>query len=188
MAFPGLHCHMQFGGRAGLILRDGRRHEQSIAVSLGSGGSRRAPSLQGWKLEVSDQRAGGFSRAKTWGVRWKQGPCPVSKAEGVEGGWHHVGAMCPTACMHGTYPRPPKWQELPFGPIVSFDEEESSNHDEDPDCQVNDVEHVVQPHRVLYSHGHDDGDNDSNDQSKKVRVRLLSLPWVREKSCVTLRL
>lgn len=85
-----------------------------------------------------------------------------------------------------TYPRPSKRQELPFRPVVTFDVEETSNHDEDPDCQVNDVEHVVQPHRVLHPHGHDDGDNDSNDQSKKVRVRLLSFPWVKEKSCVTL--
>lgn len=69
-----------------------------------------------------------------------------------------------------TYPWPSKWQELPFRPVVTFDVEETSNHDEDPDCQVDDIEHVVQPHRVLHPHGDDDGDNDSNDQGKEVRI------------------
>lgn len=76
--------------------------------------------------------------------------------------------MCPTA--HRTYPWPSKWQELPFRPVVTFDEEEPGDHNEDPDCQVNHIEHVVQSHRVLHTHGHDDGDDDGNDQSKKVRV------------------
>lgn len=129
------------------------------------------PSLRSWYLEVPGQSTGGFSRAGFWRVEQKWGAHTMSKVECVA-----ALRCCVSLRAPRTYPRPSERQELPFSPVVTFDVEQTSNHDEDPNCQVNDIEHVVQSHRVLHPHGHNDGDNDSNDQSKKVRVRLLSFP------------
>lgn len=50
-----------------------------------------------------------------------------------------------------TYPRPAKGQEPPLVPVLPIDEEQPGDHHEDPNDEVDDVQHVVEAHRVLHS-------------------------------------
>lgn len=50
-----------------------------------------------------------------------------------------------------TYPWPAKGQEPPLVPVLSVNEKQSSYHHEHPHYKVDDIQHIVEAHRVLHS-------------------------------------
>lgn len=76
-----------------------------------------------------------------------------------------------------TYPRPSEGQEPPLVPVLHVHEEQPRDHHEHPHHEVDDVQHVVEAHRVLHSQSHDHRHQQRNQQSQQVRVRLLPFTW-----------
>lgn len=75
------------------------------------------------------------------------------------------------------YPRPAERQESSLIPVCSAHKEESRDHHEDPHHQVDDVQDVVEAHRVLHPQSHNHRDQDGDDQGQEVWVRLLTFTW-----------
>lgn len=71
------------------------------------------------------------------------------------------------------YPWPAKGQEPPFVPVLSIDKEQSSDHHEHPHYEVDDVQHVVEAHRVLYSQSNYHCHEKRNEEGQQVWVWLL---------------
>lgn len=80
--------------------------------------------------------------------------------------------------MHfAPHPRPAERQEAAIVPVLPIDEEEAGDHHEHPHHQVDDVQHVVEAHRVLHPEGHDHSHQEGDQQGQQVRVRLLALAF-----------
>lgn len=71
------------------------------------------------------------------------------------------------------YPRPAEGQEPPLVPVLSTDEEQAGDHHEHPHYEVDDVQHVVEAHRVLYSQCDYHRHQQCYQQRQQVWVRLL---------------
>lgn len=71
------------------------------------------------------------------------------------------------------YPGPAKGQEPPLVPVLSVNKEQSSDHHEHPNREVDDVQHIVEAHRVLHSQSNYHRHKKGYQQGQQVWVRLL---------------